>query len=89
MNEIKTILDSTLTKVQTEMITTFDTAGLSSSSNQKELMEKVIKNAVDPFKEIGTRYLQDKYIQENLHICTTANYSLTRIMEGATIKQVL
>ena len=66
INGIKTILDSTLTKVRTELITSFDTAGFSLSSNQKGLMEKVIKNAVDPFKEIGTQYLQDKYIQENL-----------------------
>lgn len=63
---IKVILSTTLTKVQSDLIATLDSTGMSLNTSQKELVEKVISNAVDPFKDIGTRYLQDKYIQENL-----------------------
>ena len=63
---IRGILGTTLTKVQSDLIATLDSAGMSLSTSQKEQVEKVINNAVDPFKDIGTRYLQDKYIQENL-----------------------
>lgn len=63
---IRTIFSSTLSKAKSELITMCDDAGMSLTSNQKELLDKAMDNAVDPFKEIGTRYLQDKYMQENL-----------------------
>ena len=49
-----------------EITTTFHDAGFSLSTDQQQLMDKVINNAADPFEGIGTHYLQDKYIQEHL-----------------------
>ena len=56
-----------MTKVKSELVTTLDNAGMSLNTSQKQLTDKVIENTINPFKEIGTRYLQDKYMQQHLH----------------------
>ena len=66
LDGIQSIFGSTLTKIKSEITTTLHDAGFSLSTDQQQLMDKVINNAADPFEGIGTRYLQDKYIQEHL-----------------------
>ena len=61
------IFSSTLTRIQSELTVALDDAGMSLSSEQKQLMNNVTSNTADTFKEIETCYLQDKYFQEHLH----------------------
>jgi len=61
---VQNIVSGTLTKVHSQL----------RELGVEEDIEHIFDDAEDPFKGIGTRYLQDKYILENLGyvVCTTS-----------------